>query len=231
MELLYKGKTKDVYRLADGLVKLKFKDDVTGEDGVFDPGANTVGLTMDGAGKSGLLVTTHFFELLKQMEIPTHFVEADIADVSLTVKDAEMFGKGLEVICRYRAVGSFYRRYGAYCEEGQALDAFVEVTIKDDQRGDPPISEEALVSLQILQTSEYEELIKRTKQIAHVVKGELAKHQLELYDIKFEFGRDKTTGEVMLIDEISGGNMRVADESGSFITPFDLEKILIQPKN
>ena len=54
MELVYKGKTKDVYKLEDGNVLLKFKDDVTGEDGVFDPGANTVGLTIEGAGQSGL---------------------------------------------------------------------------------------------------------------------------------------------------------------------------------
>ena len=38
MELIYKGKTKDVYALEDGNYLLKFKDDVTGEDGVFDPG-------------------------------------------------------------------------------------------------------------------------------------------------------------------------------------------------
>ena len=57
MELVYKGKTKDVYKLEDGNVVLKFKDDVTGEDGVFDPGANTVGLTIEGAGQSGLRMT------------------------------------------------------------------------------------------------------------------------------------------------------------------------------
>ena len=45
MKLINKGKTKDVYALKDGNYLLKFKDDVTGEDGIFDPGANTVGLT------------------------------------------------------------------------------------------------------------------------------------------------------------------------------------------
>src|SRR5690625_2713080 len=147
MELLYKGKTKDVYRLENGNIKLKFKDDVTGMDGKFDPGANTVGLTIDGAGLSGLKMTTYFFKKLHENEIPTHFIKEDIDEVSLEVKDAAMFGNGIEVICRYRAVGSFYRRYGAYCEEGQALDAFVEMTIKDDERGDPPISQVALVYL------------------------------------------------------------------------------------
>ena len=45
MRLVYTGKTKDVYALEDGNYLLKFKDTLTGEDGVFDPGANTVGLT------------------------------------------------------------------------------------------------------------------------------------------------------------------------------------------
>jgi phosphoribosylaminoimidazole-succinocarboxamide synthase len=50
---VYTGKTKDVYELDNGNYLLKFKDDVTGENGVFDPGANTVGLVMEGAGRAG----------------------------------------------------------------------------------------------------------------------------------------------------------------------------------
>ena len=225
MERIYQGKTKDVYRLENGNILLKFKDDVTGEDGVFDPGANTVGLTIEGAGKSGLKMTKYFFEKLKELNIPTHYIEANLDDVTMTVKEAEMFGNGLEVICRFRAVGSFYRRYGAYCEEGQKLDAFVEVTIKDDERGDPPISTDALVMLNVLTAEEYDKLEKLTKQISNIVKDELAKKQLELYDIKLEFGKDKATGELMLIDEISGGNMRVYDQEGNYIEPLELEKL------
>ena len=226
MNLVYTGKTKDVYQLDNGTIKLLFKDDVTGEDGVFDPGANTVGLTVEGAGKSGLKMTTYFFEKLQEQKIPTHYIESDLDEVSMIVKNAQMFGNGLEVICRYRAVGSFYRRYGAYCKEGQSLDGFVEVTIKDDERGDPPISKEALVALQLLNREEYNEIEKRTKQISMIVKTELKRKQLELYDIKLEFGRDQTTGEIMLIDEISGGNMRVYDQDGTYINPLELEKLL-----
>lgn len=226
MELIYEGKTKDVYRLDDGTIQLKFKDDVTGEDGVFDPGANTVGLTVEGAGKSGLRMTTYFFEKLQQKNIPTHYIESNLEDVTMTVKDAQMFGNGLEVICRFRAVGSFYRRYGAYCEEGQALDGFVEVTIKDDERGDPPISKDALAALNIVTKEEYVQLKQLTKQISEIVRMELAQKNLQLYDIKLEFGRDKATNEMILIDEISGGNMRVYDENGDYIEPLKLEKRL-----
>lgn len=231
MERIYQGKTKDVYRLENGNILLKFKDDVTGENGVFDPGANTVGLTIEGAGKSGLKMSKYFFEKLKELNIPTHYIEANLDDVTMTVKEAEMFGNGLEVICRFRAVGSFYRRYGAYCEEGQKLDAFVEVTIKDDERGDPPISKDALVMLNVLTAEEYDKLEKLTKQISNIVKDELAKKQLELYDIKLEFGKDKATGELMLIDEISGGNMRVYDQEGNYIEPLELEKLFFNLTN
>ena len=151
MKLTYTGKTKDVYALEDGNYLLQFKDDVTGENGVFDPGANTVGLTMEGAGRAGLRLTKFFFEKLQEKGIPTHYIDADIEKATMTVKPAQVFGEGLEVICRFRAVGSFLRRYGKYAKEAQPLDAFVEVTLKDDERQDPPISEDALDMLGFLQ--------------------------------------------------------------------------------
>lgn len=66
MERIYTGKTKDVYRHKDGVVLLQFKDDVTGVDGVFDPGANTVGLSIEGMGKAGLRLSTYFLRKLKK---------------------------------------------------------------------------------------------------------------------------------------------------------------------
>lgn len=226
MELIYKGKTKDVYKLDGNNVLLKFKDDVTGEDGVFDPGANTVGLSIEGAGQSGLRMTKYFFEKMADKDIPAHYVDANIDEVTMTVRSAKVFGKGLEVICRYRAVGSFLRRYGAYCEEGQPLDAFVEVTLKDDDRNDPPINKDGLAQLGLLTTDEYVTLEALTKEISGVVRAELAAKGLDLYDIKLEFGRDAETGYIMLIDEISGGNMRVYKD-GTYIAPMDLEKLVL----
>lgn len=227
MKLVYTGKTKDVYALEDGNYLLKFKDDVTGTDGVFDPGSNTVGLTIDGAGRAGLSLTKFFFEKLAERGIPTHYVSANISEATMTVKPAKLFGKGLEVICRYRAVGSFMRRYGAYAQEGQELPAFVEVTLKDDDREDPPITKDALEILGLLSAEEYEVLKKLTQQIGGVIKEELAKKEIDLYDIKFEFGRVGEKQEIVLVDEISGGNMR-AYKKGEYILPLDLEKMMLQ---
>jgi phosphoribosylaminoimidazole-succinocarboxamide synthase len=225
-ELICTGKTKDVYRLDDGIFLLKFKDDVTGENGVFDPGANTVGLTIDGAGKAGLRLSKMFFEILRGKGIPTHYISANINDSAMVVKPAVIFGKGLEMICRYRATGSFLRRYGAYINEGYPLDAFVEATIKDDARQDPFISEDALEMLGILSKGEYKALVDLTKRIGAIIKDELAKKGLDLYDIKFEFGKVGADGAIVLIDEISGGNMRVYN-NGEYVEPLALERLVL----
>lgn len=226
MQLVYKGKTKDVYDKGDGNYLLKFKDDVTGTDGVFDPGANTVGLTIAGVGESGLKLTKFFFEKINSAGIPTHYVNADIENTTMTVKPAEAFGEGVEVILRYRAVGSFYRRYGKYCNEGDQLDAYVEVTLKDDDRNDPLITDEALDMLGIMTKHEYQLLADLTRRIGAIVRDELAKKGVELYDIKFEFGRVGHDKHIALIDEISGGNMR-AYRGGEYIEPLRLEQIVL----
>lgn len=227
MKLIQTGKTKDVYALKDGNYLLKFKDDVTGEDGVFDPGANTVGLTIEGAGKAGLRLSKFFFEILRDKGVPTHYIDANTEEATMTVKPAAVFGNGLEVICRYRAVGSFLRRYGMYAKEGQPLDAFVEFTLKDDSRQDPPITEDALVMLGILSSEEYKTIKDLTKKIGGIVKEELAKKGIELYDIKFEFGRVDEDEHIALIDEISGGNMR-AYKDGKYLEPLLLEKLMLE---
>ncbi len=227
MKKVYQGKTKDVFDLENGTYLLKFKDDVTGVDGVFDPGANTVGLTIEGAGEAGLKLTKFFFEKINQAGIATHYVDADIENRTMTVLPATVFGSGVEVICRYRAVGSFLRRYGKYVKEAQALDAYVEVTLKDDERNDPLITAEGLELLGIMTKAEYATLTGMTKKIAAIVKEELAKKGLELYDIKFEFGRIGADAHIALIDEISGGNMR-AYAQGQYIEPLELERRMLE---
>ena len=224
MKHVYEGKTKAVYSLDDGTYLLKFKDDVTGENGVFDPGANKVGLKIEGIGNIGVRMTKFFFEKIEAAGISTHYISADLEKSTLTVKAAAPFGNGIEVICRYKAVGSFIKSYGTYAKEGQDLNAFVEVTLKDDDRDDPPITKDALAMLDILTNDEYEELKAMTQKISGIVKNAIAEKGAELYDIKLEFGR--VGGKVVLIDEISGGNMRVYKD-GKRLEPMDLAKILL----
>jgi len=226
METVYTGKTKDVLKDETGATYLFFKDDMTGKDGIFDPGENQVGLTVEGSGRSGLAVSRFFFENLNKERIPTHYVDSHLDTKLMQVKPVNALGKGLEVICRYKAVGSFLKRYGDYIEEGQDLDGYVEITLKDDERQDPFINQDALELLGILTSKEYETMKRLTKQISDSVKEELDKKDLELYDIKLEFGKDIHTGEILLIDEISGGNMRVY-KNGEIISPLELEDYLL----
>ncbi len=224
MELIYKGKTKDVYKLANGNVQLKFKDDCTGKDGVFDPGENTVGLTIDGIGKANLQTSVYYFELLKKEGIKTHYVSADIENATMEVLPATVFGKGLEVICRLVATGSFIRRYGEYIENGTPLKGgYVECTFKNDAKGDPLVTSEGLAALGVMSEEMFASMKAQTLKITQIVADDLKKLGLDLWDIKFEFGFNGD--EVMLIDEIASGNMRVY-KNGTIVEPVELTKII-----
>ena len=225
MNLIYKGKTKDIYELENGNILMKFKDDVTGKDGVFDPGENQVGLSIAGAGNAGLRLTEFFFNKLNSKNIPTHYVKSNVEENTMEVKKARVFGKGLEFICRYKAVGSFYRRYAKYIEEGADLDGFFEVTTKDDEAGDPTISKDCLDALKIATNDQYEELKRLTKEICGLIRDILKEKGLDLYDIKLEFGLDEN-GKIILIDEISGGNMRVY-KGDEYIEPLRLTEMVL----
>ena len=154
MEKIYTGKTKDVYQMENGNICLKFKDDVTGVNGVFDPGANEVGLTIEGAGKEGLKLTKFFYEELNNRGIKTHYINSNLEENTMEVKKAHFFGEGVEVICRFKAVGSFIRRYGKYAKDGDVLNSYVEITLKDDERNDPLITDEGLEMLGIMTKDE-----------------------------------------------------------------------------
>ena len=230
MKKLYQGKTKDVYQLDNGNVMLKFKDDCTGKDGVFDPGENTVGLTIDGIGKANLETSIYYFEMLQAAGIKTHYVGANIDEATMEVLPAECFGKdlgggGLEVICRLVATGSFIRRYGEYIKDGTPLEGgYVECTFKNDEKGDPLVTGEGLVALKVMTAEMFESLKEQTLKITKIVADDLKTIGLDLWDIKFEFGYNN--GEVILIDEIASGNMRVYKD-GVIVNPVDLTKLIL----
>jgi len=225
MTLIYKGKTKDVYENPNGSYTLQLKDSATGKDGVFDPGENAVGLNIDGLGQESLRLSKYFFEKISQAGIPNHYIGCDISAATMNVKPAKHFGSGIEFICRLRSDGSFVRRYGAYTQKGDKLDYFVEVTIKDDDRKDPPINKDALIMLNIMTMDEYETCVALTKKTTKLITDDLMAKGLCLYDIKYEFA--KSNGEIILIDEFSAGIMRVY-KNGVSVPPMDLAKIILK---
>ena len=223
LKLLYTGKTKNVYELENGNCLLLFKDDCTGKDGVFDPGENAVGLTIEGVGDVNLRMSIYYFEKINAAGIRTHYVSADLNNTTMEVLPAKVFGQSLEVICRRKAVGSFFRRYNQYCAEGQDLPYYVETTFKNDALGDPLVTKDGLVDLGVMSAEQYDSLKAQTQAITKIVADDLASKGLELYDIKFEFGYD-AEGNVMLIDEVASGNMRVYKD-GEYIDPMTLNKL------
>ena len=225
MTKIYTGKTKDVYSLENGNVLLKFKDDCTGKDGVFDPGENTVGLTIDGIGKENLKVSIYYFELLKKAGIKTHYINADIENATMEVLPGKVFGHGLEVICRLVATGSFIRRYGEYIKDGTVLEGgYVECTFKNDEKGDPLVTKEGLVALNVMSSELFDSMKEQTLQITKIIADDLKQISLDLWDIKFEFGYNGN--EVILIDEIASGNMRVY-KGNEIVDPITLTKLIL----
>ncbi|MBE6679237.1 MAG: phosphoribosylaminoimidazolesuccinocarboxamide synthase [Ruminococcaceae bacterium] len=225
MKKLYTGKTKDVYELDNGNVMLKFKDDCTGKDGVFDPGENTVGLTIEGIGKANLRTSVYYFDILKEAGIKTHYVGANVDEATMEVLPATVFGHGLEVICRLVATGSFIRRYGEYIADGTPLEGgYVECTFKNDEKGDPLVTGEGLAALGVMSPAMFESMKEQTLKITKIVADDLKTIGLDLWDIKFEFGYNN--GEVILIDEIASGNMRVYKD-GKIVDPVELTKLIL----
>ena len=192
MNLVYTGKTKNVYALDNGNYLLKFKDDCTGKDGVFDPGENSVGLTIEGVGDVNLRMSIYFFEKINAAGIKTHYVNANLADTTMEVLPAKVFGHGLEVICRLKAVGSFIRRYGDYIESGADLPAYVETTFKNDALGDPLVTKDALVCLGVMSDQQYEDMKVMTQQITKIIADDLAE--------KLAAARKKETDAVLAKD-------------------------------
>ncbi len=225
MKKIYEGKTKNVYSLENGNVLLEFKDDCTGKDGVFDPGENQVGLKIEGIGRSNLETSIHFFEILKKEGIKTHYVSANIEKATMEVLPAKVFGHGLEVVCRLVATGSFIKRYGEYIKNGTPLKGgYVECTFKNDALGDPLVTKDALVQLGIMTAEMYDSIKEQTLKITKVVADDLKKKGLDLWDIKFEFGYNNN--EVILIDEIASGNMRVY-KGKEIMNPVELTKVIL----
>ena len=225
MKKIYTGKTKDVFELENGNVLLKFKDDCTGKDGVFDPGENTVGLTIEGIGRENLKTSIYYCELLKQAGIKTHYVSANIEESTMEVLPGKVFGHGLEVICRLVATGSFIRRYGEYIQDGTPLNGgYVECTFKNDAKGDPLVTSEGLAALGVMSQEQFNSMKEQTLKITKIVADDLKTIGLDLWDIKFEFGYNEN--EVILIDEIASGNMRVYRE-GKIVDPIELTKLIL----
>lgn len=224
MKTLYDGKTKSVLTNEEnGAVYLLFKDDATGENGVFDPGSNTVGGSVEGKGKIGLKISQYFFELLERNGIPTHYLGADIDKALMNVRKLTI--PALEFVLRYFTAGSMCRRFTL--EEGVPFEPpYLEVTLKDDEQGDPLISERLCIMKGLLVEGQFDESLDLLVKVGEVLKKELAQMELTLIDFKIEVGYDEN-GKVYVADEITPDIWRVRDKNGKIPNQIDCAKIIL----
>lgn len=228
LNLLYQGKTKDVYARPDGNYEFHFKDDATGYevDGkpVFNSGYDKVVGQIPGKGIISCKFTEYFYRLFEQKGIPTDFISIGSKPNVMIVKPAKLLGAknqavnlkgsdeiyGLETVFRNEVMGSWWRRYPSQIP-GSKLD-LVEFYAKG-KAGEPDILmvDEALVQLDLMSQQEMETTKSRTKQIAKIMYDEFLERGFHLVDGKMEWGRDLKTGEIILIDDLSPDTFRVCE--------------------
>jgi len=227
-DLVYRGKSKDVFNVTAGTYagkyRLVFTDRATGymENGkpVFDPGRDTVVGEIPGKGAINCRFATHFFKLLKEKGIHSHYVDT-ISENEMIVEPANPLSMpaeapdfsgaapllNLEFTWRNNATGSFWRRY-PFVKPCKNLHKVVEVWTKGDV--DTLISMEALEATGAMTIDEITASVALVKSIAEIVTREVASKNLHIIDGKFELGRLKYgDGKIVLIDEISQDVLRI----------------------
>jgi len=225
MNAIYDGKTKTVMvDESTGECYLYFKDSATGEDGVFDPGSNTVGGSVAGKGRTGLAISKYFFEVMEAHGIPTHYLGADIDNCTMKVRRIDV--PKLEFVLRYFTAGSMCKRFSL--EPGIVFDPpYTEVTLKDDEQGDPLISERLCLIKGLLREGEYQRALDLIVRVGEVLRAELAKLDLKLIDFKIEIGFDEERN-IYIADEITPDIWRVQDADGNIPNQVDCARALIQ---
>ena len=225
MKLIYEGKTKTVYMDEEtGEHFLYFKDDATGEDGIFDPGSNSVGGSVSGKGKTGLAISKHFFEVMEKNGIPTHYLDADIDKCLMKVRSIAV--PKLEFVLRYFTAGSMCRRFAI--EPGIPFDPpYPEVTLKDDDQGDPLISERLCQMKGLLHEGEYQKALDLLHTVGEVLRAALKDFGLTLIDFKIEIGFDEQRS-IVVADEITPDIWRVQDASGNIPNQIDCANLILK---
>jgi phosphoribosylaminoimidazole-succinocarboxamide synthase len=223
MKTIYDGKTKSVLvNEVTGEHFLLFKDSATGEDGVFDPGSNTVGGSVAGKGKIGLAITQYFFELMEKNGLPTHYLGVDLDKNLMKVRPVTI--PPLEFVLRYFTAGSMCRRFGL--ESGIPFTPpYTEVTLKNDEQGDPLISERLCLMKGILRDGEYSMAIDLLIKIGEVLQAELKGMGLTLIDFKIEFGFDEQRN-IYIADEITPEIWRIKDAAGKIPDQIECGKLI-----
>lgn len=198
---LYEGKAKKIFATDDpNLVIQHFKNDATAFDGKKKG-------QIEGKGVVNTKISTALFKLLEKSGIKTHFKEQISKNELLTIKVDIL---PVEVVTRNIAAGSLSKRTGL--PEGTALsNPIVEFYYKNDDLGDPLLTEDHITELKLATKDELVKLRDQALRINETLKTFFSNIGLDLVDFKLEFGYDKE-GNLMLADEISPDTCRLWDK-------------------
>ena len=200
---IHEGKAKVLYEGPEpGTLVQHFKDDTT----AFNAEKHEV---IEGKGVLNNRISEYIFLKLEQIGIQTHFIKAMNMREQL-IREAEIVP--LEVVIRNVAAGSLVKRLGL--KEGEILPRpLIEFYYKDDELGDPLISEDHIAVFGWATQVELDEIMANALRINDFLIGLFAGVGIRLVDFKLEFGRvwDGGLQRIILADEISPDNCRLWD--------------------
>ena len=200
---IYEGKAKVIFEGPEpGTIVQYFKDDAT----AFN---NQKKGTITGKGVLNNRISEYLMLRLAEIGIPTHFVRRLNMREQL-VREVEIVP--LEVIVRNVAAGSFAQRFKI--EEGSALPrSIVEFCLKNDELGDPLVTEEHIAAFGWASPQEVDEILNYALRINDFLQGLFHGIGLKLIDFKIEFGRlwEDEEMRIVLADEISPDSCRLWD--------------------
>ena len=200
---IYEGKAKVLFEGPEpGTIVQYFKDDAT----AFNNQKQGV---ITGKGVLNNRISEYLMLRLAEIGIPTHFVRRLNMREQL-VREVEIIP--LELVVRNVAAGSFCKRFGM--EEGATLPrSIVEYYFKNDELGDPLVSEEHITAFGWSNPRELDEIFQLGLRINDVLCGLFLGVGLRLIDFKLEFGRlwENEEMQLVLADEISPDSCRLWD--------------------
>ena len=212
-ELIYEGKAKKVFSHDDpDKVIIEFKDDATAFNALKKA-------KFEGKGKLNCLISTRIFELLKNNNIPTHFLELKNENKMIAKKIKII---PLEIVLRNIAYGSLCKQ--TTIKSGTVLSKpLIDIYLKNDELNDPIITKDRIELMKIISSKDLDLIIDFTLKINQILKSFFKNIQLQLVDFKLEFGYD-FQNNILLGDEISPDNCRLWDLKQKSDTIISLDK-------
>ncbi len=200
---IYEGKAKVLFEGPEpGTLVQYFKDDAT----AFN---NKKKGTITGKGVLNNRISEYLMVRLAEIGVPTHFVRRLNMREQL-IRELEIIP--VEVVVRNVAAGSFTKRFAV--EEGTRLPrSIVEFCLKNDELGDPLISEEHITSFGWASTQDIDDMMQLSLRINDFLSGLFLGVGLRLVDFTLEFGRlwEEDEMRIVLADEISPDSCRLWD--------------------